>query len=156
MAAVIGIEPKKIEKALRDASLDSIDIANYNSPSQTVISGPKDDIPAAQKALEQAGARMIIPLKVSGAFHSRYMKEAMNEFSKCIDACEFHQLSFTVISNVTGAPYDNAGIGDNLKKQMISPVRWTESIQFLKKLPSPVFEEIGPGNVLTKLVKQIS
>ena len=156
MAAVIGMQPDKIKQVLKDASFESIDIANLNSPKQTVISGRKEDIDAVKTVLEDAGVRLFIPLKVSGAFHSRYMQEAQNEFADFLKSFEFQPVQIPVIANYTAAPYQDIETVNNMVQQISSPVRWVESIQYLKQQPEPEFEEVGPGNVLTKLIKQIT
>lgn len=156
MAAVIGMQPDKIEQVLKDASFETIDIANYNSPKQTVISGRKEDIDAVKTAFEEAGVRMYIPLKVSGAFHSRYMQDAQNEFADFLKNFEFQPTEIPVIANYTAAPYQNDETTNNMVQQISNPVRWVETIQYLKLQTEPEFEEIGPGNVLTKLIKQIT
>ncbi len=155
MAAIIGMPPDKIKQVLKDASFETIDIANLNSPKQTVISGRKEDIDAVKSVFEDAGVRLFIPLKVSGAFHSRYMQDARNEFADFLKNFEFQPLQIPVIANYTAAPYQDGEIANNMTQQISSPVRWVESIQYLKQQPEPEFEEIGPGNVLTKLIKQI-
>ncbi len=155
MAAVIGMQPDKIKQVLKDASFESIDIANLNSPKQTVISGRKEDIDAVKTVFEDAGVRMFIPLKVSGAFHSRYMQDAQNEFADFLRHFEFQPVKIPVISNYTAAPYQNDETANNMVQQISNPVRWMESIQYCKLQPEPEFEEIGPGKVLTKLIKQI-
>jgi trans-AT polyketide synthase/acyltransferase/oxidoreductase domain-containing protein len=156
MAAVIGMQPDKIKQVLKDASFESIDIANLNSPKQTVISGRKEDIDAVKTVFEDAGVRLFIPLKVSGAFHSRYMQDAQNEFADFLKNFKFQPVQIPVIANYTAAPYQNDETMNNMVQQISSPVRWVESIQYLKQQPEPEFEEIGPGNVLTKLIKQIT
>ena len=156
MAAVIGMQPDKIKQVLKDASFESIDIANLNSPKQTVISGRKEDIDAVKTVFEDAGVRLFIPLKVSGAFHSRYMQDAQNEFADFLKNFKFQPVQIPVIANYTAAPYQNGETMNNMVQQISSPVRWVESIQYLKQQPEPEFEEIGPGNVLTKLIKQIT
>ena len=156
MAAVIGMQPDKIKQVLKDASFESIDIANLNSPKQTVISGRKEDIDAVKTVFEDAGVRLFIPLKVSGAFHSRYMQDAQNEFADFLKNFEFQPVQIPVIANYTAAPYQNDETMNNMVQQISSPVRWVESIKYLKQQPEPEFEEIGPGNVLTKLIKQIT
>jgi len=156
MAAVIGMQPDKIKQVLKDASFESIDIANLNSPKQTVISGRKEDIDAVKTVFEDAGVRLFIPLKVSGAFHSRYMQEAQNEFADFLKSFEFQPVQIPVIANYTAAPYQDIETVNNMVQQISSPVRWVESIQYLKQQPEPEFEEVGPGNVLTKLIKQIT
>ena len=156
MAAVIGMQPDKIKQVLKDDSFESIDIANLNSPKQTVISGRKEDIDSVKTVFEDAGVRLFIPLKVSGAFHSRYMQDAQNEFADFLNNFEFQPVQIPVIANYTAAPYQNDETMNNMVQQISSPVRWVESIQYLKQQPEPEFEEIGPGNVLTKLIKQIT
>ena len=156
MAAVIGMQPDKIKQVLKDSSFESIDIANLNSPKQTVISGRKEDIDAVKAVFEEAGVRLFIPLKVSGAFHSRYMQDAQNEFADFLENFEFKPAEIPVIANYTAAPYQNDETMNNMVQQISNPVRWVESIQYLKLQPEPEFEEIGPGNVLTKLIKQIT
>lgn len=156
MAAVIGMQPDKIKQVLKDASFETIDIANYNSPKQTVISGRKEDIDAVKTVFENAGVRLFIPLKVSGAFHSRYMQDAQNEFADFLKHFELQPVEIPVIANYTAAPYQNDEIIKNMARQISNPVRWVESIQYLKQQPEPEFEEIGPGNVLTKLIAQIA
>jgi len=156
MAAVIGMQPDKIKQVLIDASFESIDIANLNSPKQTVISGRKEDIDAVKTVFEDAGVRLFIPLKVSGAFHSRYMQDAQNEFAGFLKSFEFQPVQIPVIANYTAASYQDGETINNMTQQISSPVRWVESIQYLKQQPEPEFEEVGPGNVLTKLIKQIT
>jgi len=155
MAAVIGMQPDNVKQVLKDASFDSIDIANLNSPKQTVISGRKEDIDAVKTVFEDAGVRLFITLKVSGAFHSRYMQDAQNEFAGFLKSFEFQPVQIPVIANYTAAPYEKDKTMNNMVQQISSPVRWVESIQYLKQQPEPEFEEIGPGSVLTKLIKQI-
>lgn len=155
MGAVIGMEPEKIKEVLKNAGLESIDIANFNAPGQTVISGPKADIGKLTGVFEKAGARLFVPLAVSGAFHSRYMKPAKEEFEKFIEQFIFKSPKIQVIANYTAKKYDDNNIKENLAQQICNPVRWVETIMFLKQQPNPEFEEIGPGKVLTKLIAQI-
>jgi malonyl CoA-acyl carrier protein transacylase len=155
MGAVIGMEPEKIKEVLKNAGLESIDIANFNAPGQTVISGPKADIGKLTGVFEKSGARLFVPLAVSGAFHSRYMKPAKEEFEKFIEQFAFKAPKIQVIANYTAKKYDDNTIKENLAQQICNPVRWVETIIFLKQQPNPEFEEIGPGKVLTKLIAQI-
>jgi malonyl CoA-acyl carrier protein transacylase len=155
MGAVIGMEPEKIKEVLKNAGLESIDIANFNAPGQTVISGPKADIGKLTGVFEKAGARLFVPLAVSGAFHSRYMKPAKEEFEKFIEQFTFKSPKIQVIANYTAKKYEDNVIKENLAQQICNPVRWVETIMFLKQQPNPEFEEIGPGKVLTKLIAQI-
>ncbi len=155
MAAVIGMEPEIILETLGKASIYSIDIANFNSPQQIVISGIKDDILNCRELLEEAGARMVLPLNVSGAFHSRYMKDAQEEFEDFVTSITFNEPEIPVIANFTAEPYTHETLKENIVQQISNSVKWTQTIQFLKKQPDADFEEIGPGKVLTRLLKQI-
>lgn len=158
MAAVIRLDEEKIEEVLKANGLDSIDIANYNSPSQIVISGPLQDILDAQPHFEAAGCRMYTPLKVSAAFHSRYMQEARDAFHAFLKEYKFSPLNIKVVANVTARPYpdDEAESKSMLANQITSSVKWTESIRYLMGKGEDSFEEVGPGKVLASLYKQIS
>jgi len=156
MAAVIGLNEEQIKDVLKQNNLQSIDIANYNSPTQIVISGLKTDIDFVKPIFEGIkDAQMYIVLKTSGAFHSRYMKEAKEEFTSFLNAFTFSELTIPVISNVHSRPYKQCDIKQNLIDQITHPVKWTESIRFLMGLGEMEFSEIGIGNVLTGLVRRI-
>jgi malonyl CoA-acyl carrier protein transacylase len=156
MAAVIGLSPERLQAVLARQNLTSLDIANFNSPQQTVISGPTQDIQLAKPLLEREGARTVVPLKVSAAFHSRYMRDAAASFSRFLAGYQFAELKIPVISNVEAAPYEDARIAETLVRQLSSPVRWLESVEFLLKQPKPELREVGPGQVLTGLTRQIA
>ncbi len=156
MAAVIGLEPVQIQAILADHEAEGVDLANFNSPGQTVISGPSEKINALAPTFKEAGAKLFVILKVSGAFHSRMMKTPAQEFATFIKDCSFDELKFPVISNVEATPYRNIdSISELLTRQIHSAVRWTESIQYLHKQGVTDFLECGPGKVLTKLLRQI-
>ena len=155
MAAIVGLGVDQIRDVLRNSGLDTVDIANLNAPDQTVISGLQQDVQAVRSVFEEAGARMFIPLKVGAAFHSRYMKPARNEFEGFLQNFEFLPIQIPVISNAHAAPYEPGQIKENLCKQITHSVCWTESVQYLLNQPNPEFEEIGPGNVLTGLIRRI-
>lgn len=155
MAAVVGMAPEEILAVLRTAGFTTIDVANLNSPKQSVISGLKDDVLAVQSAFEAAGAKKFVRLDVSGAFHSRYMRPAQAEFEKFARTFTFSPPTVPVIANVTARPYQSDHIIDSMTRQITSPVRWVESIQYALEQPEPEFEEVGPGNVLTALLRQI-
>ncbi len=157
MAAIIGLKPQAIRQVLDDQGLGSIDIANFNAPTQTVISGPKADLPTAQTHLENAGATMVVPLPVSAAFHSRYMADARHAYAGFLETITFHEPRLPVLSNVTARPYHASEIRALLARQITEPVRWTECIQWLlsQEEEEPEFSEVGPGNVLTGLVRRI-
>jgi malonyl CoA-acyl carrier protein transacylase len=159
MGAVIGLRGSLIEKLLQDNGLSSLDVANFNSPSQTVVSGPVEDIKRAGPFFEKGGAQMYIPLPVSAAFHSRYMADSAKAFADFLAPMSFAAPKTPVIANATAQPYpaDNASesVKSLLVNQITHPVQWTESIRFLISRGVTQFSETGPGNVLTRLVQQI-
>lgn len=155
MAAVLGLSADRLKELLAEHGADSIDIANYNAPEQTVISGPRDDIAAVKPLLERSGARMVVPLKVSAAFHSRFLRPVEAGFAQVLSRHALSRLKIQVISNLHAAPYNGTPIEDNLVRQISNPVQWMQSIRYLARLPSPEFHEIGPGRVLTNLIAQI-
>jgi len=155
MAAVIGLTSDQIEQILQKAGLSGLDIANCNAPTQTVISGPKEELARAESVLQKEGAAMYVPLRVSAAFHSRYMTPAANEFARFLEPFSFASPQIPVIANVSGRPYSRDQSKSALAKQINSPVKWSESMEFLLRQPDPQIEEIGPGNVLTGLLRKI-
>lgn len=155
MAAIVGIDGFQAKDILTANHLDTIDIANYNSITQIVISGKKADIDNAQQAFEKAGAKMYIPLNVSGAFHSRYMTEAHDAFKQFLEQFTFAVPKIPVLSNFTAEPYTESSLKNNLAEQINHSVKWTDMVQYLIKKNETEFEEIGPGKVLTGLVTRI-
>ncbi|WP_244169796.1 ACP S-malonyltransferase [Paenibacillus helianthi] len=155
MAAVLGLGAEKVSQVLSENGLGGIDIANLNMPTQIVVSGLKQDIEQAMPFLETAGARMVVPLNVSGAFHSRYMEEARQQFSVYLDRFDFKRCELPVISNVYARPYRQADLKRNLADQITHTVNWTDCVRYMLAMGVEAFEEIGPGKVLTKLVDQI-
>jgi malonyl CoA-acyl carrier protein transacylase len=156
MAAVIGPEPDRIQAVLdSDEAGRRLDVANFNSFDQTVIAGPRADIDAVKPLFEAAGVRAFIPLNVSAPFHSRYMRDAMEEFGKVIRAATFSAPAIPVVSNVTGRPYVAAEAAGTLARQIDHSVRWLDSMLFLLDAGVTDFEEVGPGSVLKKLIAQI-
>lgn len=156
MAAVIGLTPQRIEQVLAESEAGRrLDVANFNSFDQTVIAGPTTDIASVKAAFEAAGARACIPLKVSAPFHSRYMRAPMEEFAAVLATATLGAPSIPVVANVTGRPYEHDRVRDTLAGQIGHSVRWLDSIVWLLDQGVTVFEECGPGSVLTKLVAQI-
>ncbi len=148
MAAVMGIEPEAIEAALPAGA----QVANYNSPAQTIISGSLEALEAAAVSLKDAGAKRVMPLKVSGPFHSEFMRPAAEAFARVIADVPFHAPSCTFVSSVTGqAESDPERIRALLAEQLYSPVRWVNVMQAIQV---PCLE-IGPGGVLAGLAKRI-
>ena len=156
MMAVIGLDPETIQALLHETHEGRrVDVANFNSFEQTVIAGPKEDLGYVKPALEAAGAKMVVPLNVSAPFHSRYMREAQNEFAHFLQRYEFRAPSIPVISNVRARPYEGDMVRATLAEQIGNSVRWLDSMLYLMDKPAPTFEEVGPGQVLTKLLRQI-
>jgi len=155
MLAVIGLSSDNIRAELDTAGLDSIDMANFNTPVQTVLSGPSADIEKASAALQEK-ARLVMPLKVSAAFHSRYMQQAQQEFAKFLQSFSFKPLQTTVIANCDAKPYQDDTIKENLTRQIAQSVHWVDSIRYVKQQGELEFKEVGPGSVLTNMLKQIN
>ncbi len=153
MAAILNSSENQIKEIIKKAQL-TIDIANLNSPSQIVISGLKEEVNKAQSYFEEANT-IFIPLNTSGAFHSRYMKEAENEFEKIVKTITFSKPEIPVIANFTGKPYEVENMKDTLVKQISNSVRWMDGMMYLIKQGEMDFEELGVGNVLTKLTQKI-
>ena len=156
MAAVIGLDAGVIRETLSSVSLTDIDLANFNSPGQIVVSGPAEQIKEIIAPLKEAGAKLVVPLKVSGAFHSRMMEQPALQFQEFLGNFSFSQSQIPVYSNVEAQPYSDAEtIPSILVRQIHSPVRWSETIVKMRESGAQEFRECGPGNVLTKLLRQI-
>lgn len=156
MAAVIGMEPQTIQEVLNSTEAGRrLDVANFNSYDQTVIAGHKEDLAVVKDQFEAAGVRAYIPLNVSAPFHSRYMRGAQTTFAVFLHDVSFTAPQIPVISNVSGKPYEGDMVRQTLSEQIGNSVRWLETIVYLLDQSEPVFEEVGPGSVLTKLVAQI-
>lgn len=155
MAAVVGLNEQEIAEVLAFNGLAQLDIANYNSPTQMVLSGSQEDITRAKGIFEQTpNVQLFVPLNTSGAFHSRYMQKVKSEFSVYLDEFSFFAPAIPIISNVEARPYGE-NIKDNLIAQIDHPVKWTESIRYLMGKGETDYLELGPGHVLTNLVNQI-
>lgn len=154
MAAVMKLDESQIRTILDKYGYDQIDIANLNSEGQTVISGKIEDIDSVKEVFEKEGA-VYIKLKVSAAFHSRYMKDIADEFEAYMNNFSFSAPVIPVISNVTARPHDPEKIKGTMIKQLCSSVRWDESVKYLLAKGCSKFIELGPGKVLTKLVDKI-
>lgn len=155
MAAVIGADYEEIDEILKN-NFPDIDIANINTSSQIVISGKMNSLEKTADYFEEEGL-VYIPLKVSGAFHSRYMTPIKDKFQSFIETMPLKTDFIPVISNYSSHPYpaDKEGIVKNMVNQIDSPIRWLQSIEFLINRGECDFTEIGPGEVLANLVKKI-
>jgi len=155
MAAILGMDGQAVITALAELGADGIDVANFNSPNQTVISGRKADIETFAPQMKEKGARRVVILRVSGAFHSRYMKPAADEFEAFLDGFSFGRLKVPCIANCSAEPYTDESIASNLVSQIYSSVRWIDTITVLRKQGVDTFVEVGPGTVLSGLARQI-
>ena len=161
MAAIIGLDSKLIEEACSEASSAGIvQVANYNSPGQVVISGSVEGVKQAMVIAKKKGAKLVKELVVHGAFHSPLMEPAKEELRKSIDNTEFSKVKIPVYRNVDALPTipksDVSEIRDSLYKQLTSSVRWDESVLNMVKDGADEFIELGPGKVLQGLVKRIN
>lgn len=154
MSAVLFLSPDAIEKAIAGAGLDQVWVANYNSPGQSVISGTEAQIPLAEEAIKAAGAKRVVRLKVSGAFHSPLMAWARDGFAELLSDVAFADPKIAVYSNVSGARISSGAEAKKLSAvQITSPVRW---IAEEAAIATDGFErciETGPGAVLAGLWK---
>lgn len=154
MAAVLGLDESTIMEILE--VYPDVSIANFNSPSQIVISGKTDQVRTAIQELKMAGARRVVELNVSGPFHSKFMKPAEKKLREDIEGVRFNFPKIPIVQNVSAeVENDPKKIKENLIKQISSPVRWTESIVKLDKMGVERFVEVGFRNVLTNLIKRI-
>jgi [acyl-carrier-protein] S-malonyltransferase len=153
MAAVMGLSPEEVEKTVAD--IEEAFPANYNAPSQTVISGTKAGIDAAAEACKTAGAKRVIPLKVSGPFHTPLLEEARKEFAAYLESVDFGDPQKPLFSNVTGGRLQK---GEEIRKlasgQIVNPIRWVEEEQAIAAAGFDGCIEAGPGKVLTGLWKK--
>jgi [acyl-carrier-protein] S-malonyltransferase len=160
MAAVLGLAAADVDAACHEASRDGSVVvpANLNAPDQTVISGDDDAVWRASDACKARGAKRVIPLKVSGAFHSPLMARAANQLRLALDRAPFQDPAFPVIANATGEPVRDAARARRLlADQLTTPVRWVDCMQKAAALAGEGarFIEIGPGNVLAGLLTRI-
>lgn len=156
MAAVLGMDDAVVEEVCSGLTGDVVP-ANYNSPGQIVISGTTEGVALATEELKKRGAKRIVPLSVSGGFHSPCMEPARQELEEAIRKARFSKPVCPVYQNVTGLPVTGPEqIMANLIAQLTSPVRWTQTVQRMIADGATEFIEAGPGNVLQGLVKKIN
>lgn len=156
MAAILGMDDTVVEEVCA-ALNETVVPANYNSPGQIVISGTMEGVAAATEELRKRGARRIVPLSVSGGFHSPCMEPARQELEEAIRKARFSRPVCPVYQNVSGLPVtEPQEIMANLIAQLTSPVRWTQTVQQMTADGATEFIEAGPGNVLQGLIKKIN
>lgn len=154
MSAVLAMDAEKIEEVI--AGIEGVQIANYNCPGQIVISGKKEAVLEAAEKLKAAGAKRVLPLNVSGPFHSYLLEEAGEKLFGVLKEVEVHTPVIPYVANVT-AEYvtDSQDVKTLLKKQVSSSVRWEQSIRKMLEDGVDTFIEIGPGRTLTGFMKKI-
>lgn len=159
MAAILGLPTEAVEAACREASgADQVVVAaNINAPDQTVISGDPDAVNRAGDACKARGAKRVVPLKVSGAFHSPLMAPAVEGLNVALASADFRDPRVPVLANASAAAVRSAADAKRLlAEQLISPVRWVGCMQAAAKMvPGATFLEVGPGNVLSGLLRRI-
>ena len=160
MAAVLGLERTTLEAACALASQEIgrvVQVANDNAPGQIVISGDRVALERAAELAKAAGAKRVIVLAVSIAAHSPLMRSALDDFRRAVESTPMRLPAVPVISNVQARPLDGlAAIREELVLQLVSPVRWTESVTWMLGHGVETFVEVGPGTVLTGLIKRIA
>ncbi len=158
MSAVLNAPQGALEEALKEASsVGYVDVANYNSPAQVVITGDEAAVQKAGELLLAKGARRVVPLPVSGAFHSKFMENAGKEFENFVSDLELSNALIPVITNVDAqASTESSDFRIKMPKQIYSSVHWTQTIQKMAADGVEIFIEIGPGKVLAGLNKKIA
>ena len=159
MAAVLGLETETVNEVCRQAREETggvIQVANYNSPGQIVISGDFRTRDVAIELAKAEGARRVVSLAVSIAAHSPLMECIVDEFRQAVEAVEFRMPAVPVVANVSATPLENIeAVREELVQQLTSPVRWVESVQYMIGQSVTEFVEIGPKDVLKKLMRRI-
>jgi [acyl-carrier-protein] S-malonyltransferase len=157
MVAVIGLKKSRIAEVLQDIRSGIVVTANENTPDQTVISGEKAAVGEAGEKLKAVGAKKVVPLPVSGAFHSPLMQGAADEMAAVLAPIRFNAPRCPVIANVTAKQEnDPALLKELLVKQLVSPVRWVDSMEALAAFQCEICIEAGPGSVLRGLARKCS
>lgn len=155
MAAVLGLSAEQIEKVTEE--IKGVTVANYNCPGQVVITGETDSVDAAKEKLLECGAKRVLPLNVSGPFHSPMLKEAGEKLSEVLYQIHFHELELPYVTNVTAEPItDICKTKELLKEQVAASVRWQQSMERMIEDGVDTFIEIGPGKTLAGFLKKIN
>jgi [acyl-carrier-protein] S-malonyltransferase len=155
MAAVVGLERTRCEELCKELSEEGagvVVVANLNSANQVVISGDRSAVERAVEPLKEGGARRVMPLPVSGAFHSPLMEVVQGEFAAFLSAVEFHDIDLPLFNNVAAVPLRAAdALRESFVLQLVSPVLWHDGVAAMVEAGFERFVEAGPGNVLTNL-----
>jgi [acyl-carrier-protein] S-malonyltransferase len=155
MAAVLGLDDEDCDAACRRAD-GEVWVANFNAPGQVVIAGGADAVARASAIAKELGAKKVMPLPVGGAFHTPFMAPARDELRKAIQEATLRSPDVPVVANIDARPHDDPAEWQRLlSAQLVSPVRWRQSVARLAEDGIVTFVEIGPGNVLTGTIKRI-
>lgn len=155
MAAVLGMKAEDIANII--SSVDGVEVANYNCPGQIVITGKKEGVERAAELLKENGAKRVLPLNVSGPFHSSMLKEAGQELEKILENQEVSPLKIPYVTNVTGDfVHEEREIKSLLSRQISSPVKWQQSVENMILNGVDTFVEIGPGRTLNGFIRKIN
>lgn len=155
MAAVLGSDAETIERICRETE-GQVSVANYNCPGQIVITGEESAVAAAGEALKAAGAQRVLPLKVSGPFHSPMLKKASEQLKEALADVELHEMKIPYLTNVTGDYVkDISEVKELLETQVCASVRWQQSVEKMIADGVDTFVEIGPGRTLTGFLRKI-
>ena len=156
MTAVMGMDREVIEAICKEASsVAGVYPANYNMPGQIVIGGFREGVAKAEGLLKEAGAKRLIPLKVSGPFHTPLLKEASENLEVVLKQVDFKEMSIPVVTNVTGSFFEsNEKIIPTLTKQVMSPVYFEDCVKTMIAEGVDTFIEIGPGKTLSSFIKK--
>jgi [acyl-carrier-protein] S-malonyltransferase len=158
MAAVLGLDRDTLAEAVEKASAEGeiVGLANMNCPGQIVISGSRKGVELASQLAKEAGAKRVLPLEVSGPFHSQLMKPASGRLQEVLDLLSISEANSPVIANVNAQEMTQPEeIKERLLEQLYSPVLWEDSVKHMIELGVDTFVEIGPGKVLSGLVKKV-
>ncbi len=156
MTAVIGLPAEKIEEVLAEVKSGFVQVANFNSPEQTVISGELKGLEEAEKKLKAAGAKRIVRLSVSAPFHSKLMKPAAERLRELMEGMDFCRASVPILNNAdVKLIKEPIEIKDSFYRQVFSAVRWVEDVLKMKEMGIDTLYEIGPKNVLRGLIRKI-
>ena len=157
MTAILSLDDDKIQQLLQEASSEGIVCAaNYNTPDQTVISGETKAVEKANELAKEMGAKRVIPLPVSGGFHSPLMKPISEKFEKFVNNTNVNDANINIVTNVDAkATVDKAEFSSKMIKQVYSSVYWKQTISFMAEQGVETFIEIGPGKVLSGMIKKI-
>jgi [acyl-carrier-protein] S-malonyltransferase len=175
MAAVLGMDADALSEVCADATRQTrleiasahtetahpgaghVVVANDNAPGQIVISGSQRALDTAMEMAKARGARRVVPLAVSGAFHSPVMAPAADGLAQAVAAAPVHDAAIPMVSNISATPISAAdALREELSRQIVSPVQWTRSVAWLAEQGVTTFVEIGPGQVLSGLIKRIA